>query len=51
MNYLHTVGLGHPNPCLAFIHHGGGAGGFLLLAMIALAVLAVALIATTDKSK
>jgi hypothetical protein len=40
------------NPVLGFIHHGGGrAEGFWLLAILAVGVLAVALIATMDKSK
>jgi hypothetical protein len=44
MNHLHTV-------CLAFIHHGGRAGGIFLFALLAVAVLAVVMLATADKSK
>jgi hypothetical protein len=52
MKHLHTVYLGHLNPVLGFIHHGGGrAEGFWLLAMLALGVLVVVMIATMDKSK
>jgi hypothetical protein len=43
--------LTHLNPYLGFIHHGGRGDAFLLAGMIAIAVLAVVLIATMDKSK
>jgi hypothetical protein len=39
------------NPVLGFIHHGGGAGGLLLMLMLGLGVLAVVMIATMDKSE